>query len=79
MREIGQSVDDRTRRVLREIGDGLVRERARHDAVDVAPEDFGGVVNRLAASDLDVARRQKERLSAKLIHPGLERHASSRR
>jgi hypothetical protein len=55
MREVAQTVDDRHAGVLGEIGDGLVREGAGHDPVDVTREHFGRVGDRLAATELDVA------------------------
>ena len=79
VREVGEAVDDGDARVLGEVGDGLVREGARHDAVDVAREDFRGVVDRLAAAELDVARGEEEGVAAELEHAGLERDARARR
>ena len=54
-----------------------MRERANHDAVDVARQDARGVGDRLAAPELDVARRQKQRVAAELERADLERHARS--
>ena len=58
--------------VLREVGHRLVREGAGHDAVDVAREHLGGVGDRLAAAELDVAAGEEERVAAHLGHARLE-------
>ena len=79
VRQISQAVDNRDRGVFGQIGDGFVRESARHDAVDVAREDFGGVGDRLATAELDVARGEKQGVAAELEHADLERHARARR
>jgi hypothetical protein len=54
-------------------------EGADHDAVDIAREHAGGVGDRLAAAELNVARREKQRVAAELPHPDLERDAGARR
>src|ERR1019366_5143166 len=78
VKKVGQAVDDGDRRVAGELEDRVVRERAGHDAVDVSREDARCVRDGLAASDLDVARRQKLRRAAELGHPGLEGDARPR-
>jgi hypothetical protein len=65
--------------VFGELGDGLVGEGASHDPVDVARENLCRVVDRFAASDLNVARREKERMAAHLEHAYFERDARSGR
>src|SRR5690606_2639263 len=67
------------RRKPGELLDGLVRERADHDAVDVAREHASGVTDGLAPADLDVTRREEECVAAKLVRTHLERHARARR
>ena len=76
--EIRQAVDDGDRRVTGELEDRVVRERAGHDAVHVAREDAGRVRDRLAAPELDVARRQELCGPPELRHARLERDAGPR-
>src|SRR5262249_22165522 len=71
-------VDDGHIRVLRQLLDVLVRERADHDAVDVTRQHSRRVSDRLAATELNVARRKKERVSAELERADLERDAGAR-
>ena len=78
MQQIGEAIDHRHVGVLRELLDVLVRERADHDAVHVARQHARRVGNRLAAAELDVARREEERVSAELKRADLERHARAR-
>jgi hypothetical protein len=73
--EIGKSVDDRNRGVLRQFLHIGLRESADHDAVDVAGEHPGGVPDRLAAAELDVAGGEEERVGAELTGTDLERDA----
>ena len=53
-----------TRRPAGELVDRLLRERADHDRVDVARERAGGVGDRLAAPELQLLRRQRDRRRA---------------
>ena len=77
--EVGEAVDHGHRRRRGHVRDVLVREGADHDAVDVARQHAGGVGDRLAASQLDVAWRQEQRMAAELVRADLERHARARR
>ena len=54
-------------RVPRQLLDVGVVEGADHDAVEVAGEHPRGVADRLAAAELDVARREEERVPAELV------------
>ena len=63
--------------VARELLDVLVGEGADHDAVHVARQDARRVGDRLAAAELDVARRQEERVAAQLVGADLERDAGA--
>ena len=63
---VGEAVDDRHRGEPRQLLDVGVVEGADHDAVDVAREHARGVADRLAAAELDVARRQEEGVPAEL-------------
>ena len=78
MQQVGEPVDHRHVGVLRQLLDVLVRERADHDAVDVARQHARRVGDRLAAAELHVARREKERVSAELVGADLERDARAR-
>jgi hypothetical protein len=52
-------------------------EGADHDAVHVAREDAGGIADRLAPAELDVARREEERVPAELVGADLEGDAGA--
>src|SRR5690348_5577433 len=79
MQQVGEPVDDGNVGVLGQLLDVLMSERANHDAVDVARQHARGVGDRLPASELPVARREEERVSAQLKRPDLERDARARR
>ena len=64
MRAVGQPVEDRNRRVGRELLDIGLRERSDHDRVEITREDDGRVFDRLAAAQLKVARREVEACAA---------------
>src|SRR5687768_4653757 len=70
--EIGETVDDRHIGVARELLDLRVRESPDHYSVDVARKDAGRICYRLAPSELDVARRQEQRVPAQLPRPDLK-------
>ena len=72
MAEVGQTVDDRNGAVLRQILYFLLRVGADHDAVQIAAQNAGGILYRLAAADLKVTVGQEQRLTAQLIHASLE-------
>ena len=67
---VGERVDDRHRRPARQLVDRLLRERADHDRGDVAGERASGVGDRLAAAELQLLRRQRDRRRAE---PGSRR------
>src|SRR5207302_10294935 len=54
-------------------------EGADHDSVAHPRDDLCGVLRRLAAPELRVARLEEDRGAAELVHPGLERKARARR
>ena len=56
VRQVGQSIDDRDRRVLREFLERLVGEGAEHDDVDVAAHHPRDVRDTLAAAEADLLR-----------------------
>ena len=66
-------------RVAGELLDVVLVEGADHDPVDVAREHGRGVLQRLAAAELQVAGGEVERVPAELRHPDLERDAGARR
>ncbi len=76
---VGEAVDDGDRRVLRELVDlGLV-ERADQDRAQEAREDERRVACRLAARELQVGGRHVERHSAELGDPDLGADPRARR
>ena len=62
-----------------ELLDVVLVEGADHDPVDVAREHRRGVLERLAAAELEVAGGEVERVPAELGHPDLERDAGAGR
>ena len=77
MAEVGQTVDDRDRAVLRQVLDLLLCIGADHDAVQIAGQNARGILHRLAAADLQVTVGQEQRLTAELIHAGFEGDAGA--
>ena len=65
--------------MLGELLDVVLREGADHDRVEVAREDDGGVLDRLAAAELEVACREVEAVAAELGDADLERDPRPRR
>lgn len=78
MQQISQPIDHGHVRELRELLDVLMREGADHDAVNVARQHARRVGDRLAAAELYVARREKERVPAKLVGAHFEGDTRSR-
>lgn len=76
---IGQAIDDRHAGVGGEFGQGAVGEGADHYRVKHARHNDRAVTDRLAATQLGVARRQEDRLATQLDHAGFERDAGARR
>src|SRR4051812_3137187 len=75
MHEIGKSVDDRNRSVLRELLDLRVRKGANHDAVYISGKNSRSIRDRLAPSQLHIAWRKEKRVSTKLPRANFERHS----
>ena len=76
--QIGERVDDRQPRIFREQIYHLLLERADYDAVEESAEDFRGVLDCLAARNLEVVRLQDHRVSAEFVNARLERKARAR-
>src|SRR5262245_37855233 len=74
MRAAGQAVDHRHGGVARELGQGVVIERADHDDVDVAREHAGGVGDGLAAAELHLLAGQQDGLAPELAHGDVKGH-----
>ena len=72
MQQIGQPVDDRNRCVAGQLLDVGMIVGADHDAVEIAGQHPGGVADRLAPAQLDVARGEEERVPAELERADLE-------
>ena len=79
MRAPRQAIDDRDGRVLRQLRDGVVIERADHDGVDIARQHARGVGDGLAAAELHLVGREHHRLAAELAHRDLEGNAGAGR
>ena len=79
MRAVGEAVDHRHRRVLRQLDQGLMLVGADHDRIDVAGHHLGCIGNGLAAADLQVRLVERQRLAAELAHGDVEGHARARR
>ncbi len=75
VQQIRQPVDHRHRGVTSELDDLVVRKGADHDPIHVARQHAGGIRDRLTTPELNVARREKERVPAELPRADLERHA----
>ena len=76
--EIRQPVDDRDAAVFGERLHLALRECTDHDTVEIAREHTRGVFDRLAAPDLQITARQKQRLPAELVHARFKRNARAR-
>jgi hypothetical protein len=74
MRAVGQPVDDRNGRVGGQLLDIGLGKGPDHDRVEVARQDARGVLDRLAASQLEVVGREVEPDAPELPDPDLERH-----
>ena len=75
---VGEPVDDGDVGVLGELVDVGLLERADHDPVEVAGEHHRGVLDRLAAAELQVAGGEVEARPAELRDADLEAHARAR-
>jgi hypothetical protein len=75
---VGEPVQDGHLGVLRELVHVCLPERPDHDPIQVAGEDGGRVLDRLAAPELEVAGREVEAGSAELGDSDLEAHARPR-
>ena len=74
---VGKTVDDRNAAKGGKILHVLLSEGADHNAVKIAGKHAGGVLNGLTAPQLNVARGEEERLTAKLIHAGFKGNAGT--
>ena len=72
MAKIGQTVDDRNGAVVCQILYFLLLVGADHDAVQIAAQHAGRILYRFAAANLQITVGQEQRLTAQLIHAGLE-------
>ncbi|MNJ39666.1 hypothetical protein D3C77_345440 [compost metagenome] len=79
MRLIAQPIDNRNRRIARQIHNILMTEGTNHNTVQVSRHDRGRIGNRLAAAELDVIFAQKQRMPAKLVGSHLEGYPCPRR
>ena len=71
-----QAVDDRDRGLGGELDDDGMRSGPGHDGIDEPLEVEGDVPNALAGAHDDVLG-EIDRMSAELVHAGLERHAGA--
>src|SRR5690625_2786038 len=72
---IAEAVDNGHRRVGRKALEDVMPESADHDRIGHARQDARRIFHGLAATQLRVARREKDRAAAKLAHARLERDA----
>ena len=72
--EVGQAVDDGDVGVTGQGFHLLLMEGADHDAVAVAGQDPGGVLDGLAPADLALLAGEEQGVAAELVHPHLEGH-----
>ena len=79
MQQIGETIDDGNGTVAGQLFDVGMIEGPDHDAIEVARQHPRGVANRLAAAELDVARREEESVAAELEGPDLEGHPGAGR
>ncbi len=73
----GQGVDDRDRGLGGKLGDHGVRPRPGDDGIDEPFEVASNVANALAGAHHDVFG-QVDRVTAELVHPGLEGHPGAK-
>ena len=78
MRQVGEPVDDGDVGVAGKLLDVGVRVRTDHDPVAHPRQHARHVADRLAAPQLDIARRQEERVPAQVVRPHFERDAGAR-
>jgi hypothetical protein len=76
---VGEPVDDGDRGVLGKLVDVGLRERAHDDPVQVAREDVCGVLDRLAAPELELVGGEEERKAAELGNSDAEGDTRPRR
>mgnify|MGYP007034008736 CR=1 FL=1 len=77
MRPVGQAVDHRHARIVRQFLDLGVIVGADHDRIDHPAKHAGGIGNRFPASDLGCPRIHDQRRSAQLTHRHVERDAGA--
>src|SRR5207244_287936 len=75
---IRQGVDGGNGGVARELFDIRLRVSAENSPMNHAAKHAGGVFDRLAATDLDFGRRQKNDLPAQCANADIERNARAR-
>ena len=76
--EVREGVHHRHLGGTREDFETLLLEGAQHDRVEVPREHPPGVLDRLAAAELQLARGQHDRMGAQLRDPDLERDPGAR-
>ena len=75
---IGQRVDHRDVAVFDQGFELFLAEGTHDEAVRVAGQHAGGVLERFAAAELRVAGRNEDRVAAELAHAHFEGHAGPR-
>ena len=71
---VGEAVDHRDLRVLGQLLDVVLRERADHDCVGIARQDARRVGDGFAPAELRIGRIQHDALPAELAHGDVEGH-----
>ncbi|MNI62510.1 hypothetical protein D3C73_1178360 [compost metagenome] len=79
MRQIAQAVDYGNRSEAGQLLHLIMTEGTDHNAVEITGHHLCRVAYGLAASELDVIFAEKQRMTAQLVHPDLERYAGAGR
>ncbi|MNI88753.1 hypothetical protein D3C73_1460820 [compost metagenome] len=69
---IGQGVDHRNGRMLRQFKQNVMAKRADHNPIQVAGQDPCRIRDDFTAADLQIIARQEQRMPAELVHSNLK-------
>ena len=77
MAEVGQSVDDGDRAVLRQILHLFLGKGADHNGIQIPGENPGCILHRLAPANLQIGGGEHEGVAAQLVHTGFKGNAGA--